>query len=124
MMVVVLPAQIVDVAGADQRPPELTSDPHDALVALVLRLEPVLLDLEVDVVGAERADQLVRVGTRLVRVAAQERLAELRLQTAGERDDPFGVRSDQLHVAGGPAALVAVEESSGGELDQIAAPGQ
>src|SRR6516165_8779422 len=36
VMVIVLPAQVMDVAGADQRPAELARDPHDPFVRAVL----------------------------------------------------------------------------------------
>ena len=67
VVVVVLAAQVVDVAGADQAPADLAGDPDDPLVALVLRREAVLLHLEVDVLGAEHAQQIVGVGARVGR---------------------------------------------------------
>ena len=67
MVVIVLAAQIVNIAGADQRPAQLAGDTDDLLVALVLDGEAVLLDLEVDVVGAEGPHQLVSVGASVGR---------------------------------------------------------
>jgi hypothetical protein len=68
VVLVVLAAEVVDVAGSDQRAADLAGDLDDPLVGLVLLGDPVLLDLEVDVVGAEDLHQLVRVGARLGRV--------------------------------------------------------
>ena len=80
---VVLPAQVMDVGGRDERTAELAGDPHDSLVGLVLLGEPVRLDLEVDVVGAEDPDQVVDVGPRVV--WAGPRSAAGRTATAGTR---------------------------------------
>ena len=52
-MLVVLAAQVVDVAGADERSAQLPGDTHDPLVALVLEGEAVALELEVHVLAAE-----------------------------------------------------------------------
>ena len=53
-----------------------------ALVGLVLLGDPVLLDLEVDVVGAEGLHQLVGVGAGVVGPPVDQALAEARLQAA------------------------------------------
>ena len=124
MVAVVLAPQVVDVARAHQRPPDLARDPHDALVGLVLRGDAVLLYLEVHVVGAERLDQLVGVGPRLRRPAVEQVLAEARLQAAGERDHALGVGGDLRHVDRRLAALVALEEAGRAQLDQVAVAGR
>ena len=72
-MVVVLAAQVVHVAGADERPADLAGDPDDPLVALVLGGETVLLDLEVDVVGAEDPQQVVGVRAGVVGAVVDQR---------------------------------------------------
>ena len=69
VVVVVLAAQVVDVGGGDERAADLAGDPHDVLVGHVLLGDAVLLDLEVDVVGAEDVEQLVDVGAGLVDAA-------------------------------------------------------
>ena len=66
VVVVVLTAQVVHVAGADELAAHLPGDAHDSLVALVLRCEPVLLNLEVDVLRTEDACQVVGVGAGVV----------------------------------------------------------
>ena len=123
-MVVVLAAQVVDIAGADERPPDLAGDPHDPLVRPVLLGEPVLLHLEVDVVGTERAEQLVGVRARLVRPLLEQVLAEARLQAAGERDHALGVRRHLLEVDRRLAALIALEEAGRGQLDEVPVAGR
>ena len=124
VVVVVLAAQVVDVAGPDERPPELAGDPDDPLVGPLLLGEAVLLDLEVDVLGAERRDQLLGVGLGLGGPPVEQVLAEARLQAAGERDHAFGVGRDLLEVDRRLAALKALEEPRRGELDEVAVAGR
>ena len=76
MVVVVLTAQVVHVTGADQRAADLAGDLHDPLVALLLRREAVLLDLEVDVVGAEDPQKVIGVGACVARPVVDQALAE------------------------------------------------
>ncbi len=94
VVVVVLAAQVVHVAGADEAAADLARDLHDPLVALVLRREAVLLDLEVDVLGPEHAQQIVGVRARVLGAVLEQPLAEARGQTAGERDHALGVALD------------------------------
>ena len=101
-------------------PPISLGDLDDALVRLVLLGQAVLLDLEVDVVGAVDLDEVVGVRAGLGRVVVHEPLAEARLEAAGERDDALGVALEQLEVDVGLAALVALEEAGAGELDEVA----
>ena len=116
---VVLAAQVVDVGGADQRPAHLPRDPHDALVGAVLLGDLVVLDLEVDVVGAEHPHQLVGVRAGLLLALLHDALAEARLEAPGERDHALRVGVEQLHVDVGLAAAEAVEVAERGELDQV-----
>ena len=120
MVVEVVAAEVVDVAGRDQRPPDLARDPDDALVGLVLLGHAVLLDLEVDVLGAEHLQQLVGVAARLGRGVVDEPPAEARLEAAGERDDAVGVALEQRQVDVGLAAPVALEVAGRAELDEVA----
>ncbi len=91
VVVVVLAAQVVHVARAHEAPADVARDALDALVALLLGGEPVALQLEVDVLGAEDAEQLVSVGTRVGRAVFGEALAEAGGEAAGERDHALGV---------------------------------
>jgi hypothetical protein len=76
VVVVVLAPQVVDVAGADQRPPDVAGDADDALVGLLLVGQPVLLELEEDVVAAEDLQQVVGVRTGVAVAPGDEALAE------------------------------------------------
>ena len=67
VVVVVLAAQVVDVGGRDERPAHLARELRDRLVDLLLLGDPVALDLEVDVLGAERLDEVVEVRARVLR---------------------------------------------------------
>jgi hypothetical protein len=116
---IVLAAQVVHVGRADQRAAQLACDADDLLVRAVLLGDLVVLDLEVDVVGAEHAQQLVRVRARLLRALLDDALAEPRLQAARERDHPLRVAVQQLHVDVGLAAAKALQVAQGGELDQV-----
>ena len=120
VMVVVLATQVVHVAGADQAAAELARDLDDALVALVLRREAVLLQLEVNVVGAEHVAQVIGMRARIVLAVVEQALTEARGQTAGERDHALGVALDQTHVDRRLAALQPVEKAGRGELDEVA----
>ena len=119
VVVEVLAPQVVDVGGGDQRPAELPGEADDPLVGLVLLVDPVLLHLEVDLVGAEGLDQVVEVGAGVVVALFDQAPAEARLQAAGEDDDALGVALQQLHVDVGLAAREALEEAGRGELDQV-----
>ena len=77
----------------------------DRLVGLLLLGDAVLLDLEVDVLGAEDLDEVVEVGARVVRRGPRRcALAEARGEAAGERDDALGVarRAGSRSTAGLP----------------------
>ena len=123
MVVVVLPAQIVHVAGADQRASDLAGDLDDPLVALLLRSEPVLLYLEVDVLGAEDPHQVVGVRACVAGTVVDQALAEARGQAAGEGDDAARPALDLGEVDGRLAALQALQETGGGQLDEVAVAG-
>ena len=120
MVVVVLAAQVVHVAGGHERPAELLGDLDDALVGLVLVGHAVLLHLEVDVVGPEHLHELVGVGAGVGGVAVHEPLAEARLQAAGQHDHALGVLREHLHVHVRLAALEAVEEAGRRQLHEVA----
>jgi hypothetical protein len=113
----------VDVGRADQRPSELAGIAGDALVRLRLLGDPVLLDLEVDVLGAEHLDELVDVGAGVGGALLDEPAAESRLEAAGERDHPFGVAVEELHVDRWLAAGEPLEKARRGQLYEVAKAG-
>ena len=95
----------------------------DPPVRPLLLVDPVLLDLEVDLLGAEGLDQVVDVGAGVVAPLLDQAPAEARLQAAGEGDHPLGVRGEQLHVDVRLAAREALEEAGRGELDEVGEAG-
>ena len=120
MVVVVLPSQVVHVAGGDERPPDLARIPRDPLVRLVLLGDLVDLDLHVDVVRPERVEQVVEVGAGVRRAVLDEPPAESRLQAAGEGDQPGGMPLEHRHVDVGLTSAEALEEARRAQLDQVA----
>ena len=105
MVAVILMAEVVNVAGADERAAHLSRDPHDPFVGAVLRGDAVVLDFEVDVLGAERANELVDVGAGLILAAVGKPPRETRSKATGEGDQPFAVAVDLSHVNGWLTAL-------------------
>ena len=89
---------------------------RDRLVDLLLLGEAVLLDLEVDVLGAEGLDEVVEVGARALQVPRDDPLARAGGEAAGEADDALGVLGEQLEVHPRLAAVQALEEALAGEL--------
>ena len=120
MVVVVLAAQVVDVAGPHERPAHLARDADDPGVGDLLVADAVLLDLEEDVVGAERLQQVVGVGARLGVAAGHEALAEARGQAARQRDEALAVALDLGEVDVRLAAVQPLQEARRGELDEVA----
>ncbi len=98
MVVVVLTPQVMDIPCADQRTTELAGDLDYPFVGLLLLSKPILLDLEVDVVGSECLHELVGMAPRVGGTALEQELAEAGLKTAGERDHSVRVASDLFHV--------------------------
>jgi hypothetical protein len=123
MVAVVLAAQVVDVARPHQAAAHLAGDRDDPLVALLLRRQAVLLDLEVDARGAEDTDQVVGVGASLRAAVLEQPLAEARGEAARQRDDALGVALDLGQVDGRLAALQPLQKAGRGELDQVAVAG-
>ena len=123
VVLVVLAAQVMNVGGRHQRPADLAGDPGDPGVGLVLVVDPVLLNLHVDLLGAEYLDQLVEVGTRVVRPVFDQPLDEAGLEAAGQADDSLRVAVEEIHVDVGLAAVVALEEPFGAERHQVAEAG-
>ncbi len=110
MVLVVLAAQVVHVGGADHRQASVARDPHGALVDDVLLGDPVLLQLDVDVLGPEDLDEVVDVLAGDVGAILDERLREGGGQAAGEGDNAVGVLLQERHVDGGLAAAHALQE--------------
>ena len=120
MIVVVLARQVVHVRGPHQRPADLARHLDDPLVRLVLLGDAVALQLEIDLIGAEDADQVVDVGAGVVGAVLDDAAAEARLQAAGQRQHALGVAREQLHVEVRLAAREALEEPGRAQHRQVA----
>jgi hypothetical protein len=117
---VVVAALVVDVGRGDQRAPQLSGVADDPVVRLRLLGDPVLLDLEVDVLWAEDLDEVVEVRARVRRPLLDQPPAEAGLEAPRERDHPLGVPGEELHVDVRLAALEALEVAGRGQLDEVA----
>ncbi len=120
VVIEVVPPEVVHVGRAHHRPPDLARDPRDVLVRLVLLGDAVALELEVDVLGAEDLDQVVRVRAGVGRRALDQPAAEARLEAARQRDHALRVAREQVHVHVGLAAPVALQVARRAELHQVA----
>jgi hypothetical protein len=114
----VLVAQVVDVAGGDEREPGRPGDLGERGVDRLLHLEAGVLDLQVDRLPPEDVGEPLHLGLGLGAVAALERLADLPGEAARERHDPLRVGGEQLPVDA-RLVVVALEVAGRGELDQV-----
>ena len=114
----VLVAEVVDVAGRDERQPGGLGGAREHGVDARLHVEPGVLHLDVDGVLAEDLPEPVELGGGVVLAVLLERLADLPGETAGERDQPVAVRLEQLPVDA-RLVVVALEVAERGELDQV-----
>ena len=119
VVVVVLPAQVVHVGGADERAAHLLGEALDRLVDLLLLRHAVVLDLEVDVLGPEDLDELVQVRAGLVEAALDDPARAAAREAARQRDHALAVAGQQLHVHARLAAVEPLEEPAAGELDEV-----
>ena len=119
VVVVVLTAQVVDVGRRDEAAAHLPREADDRLVDLLLLGDPVVLDLEVDVVGPEDVDEVVEVAAGLLHAPLDDPAARAGGEAAGERDDAVAVALQQLHVDARLAAVQALEEAGAGELREV-----
>ena len=120
MVVVVVPRQIVDVAGADQGAADLPGEADDPFVHLVLLGDAVDLDLHVEVVAPDRLDQVVEVRTGIGGSLLQDPPRQARLEAAGERDQAGGVAFEQVDVDVCLAAPEALQEAGRRQLHEVA----
>ena len=120
VVVVVLPAQVVHVAGSHQGAAQLAGDADDSFVGLVLGGDAIGLDLEVDVVGTEGTDQLIGVRPGVSVSPFHQPGAKARGQAAGQGDHPVRATVELREVKRRLASLKAFEKPGRAELDQIA----
>ena len=114
----ILPVEEVDVVGGHKRQAELSGQSDDLRVDLLLRLETVILELEVEVaLGEKRGVGPGGLLGLLVLAAGQEEV-DLALETARQPDQPGGVPGQELLVDARPV-VEALEISLGQELAQV-----
>ena len=101
----VLVAEVVDVAGRDERQARLGRELRELRVDPLLHVEARVLDLDVGRVAAEDLREPVELGARVGGAVLLERLADAAREAAGERDQPVRVPLEQLPV---DARLVVV----------------
>ena len=118
----VLVAEVVDVAGRDQRQPGFPGELRQRRVDPLLDVEAGVLHLDVGRVAAEDLGEAVEVGARVVGPVLLERLADAAGEAAGERDQALRVALEQLPVDAG-LVVVALEVAGRGELDQVRVAG-
>ena len=104
-------AKVVNVTGADERAAHLSRDPHDPLVGAVLRSDAVVLNFEVDILGAKRADELVDVSPGFVLAPVGKPARKARCEAARQCNQALTVAVDLGHVNGRLAALEPFEEA-------------
>ncbi len=114
----VLVAQVVDVAGRDERQVATRGQVDELRVDPLLHLEMRVLQLDVDVVLAEDLRQAVELRLGVRAPALLERLAHPTGQAARQRDQPLPVLLEQLPVDA-RLVVVALEEAERREPDQV-----
>ena len=94
----VLVAEVVDVAGRDERDAGARGKIDELRVERLLHLEPRILELDVGLLAAEDVHEPLELRLGLGRLALLERLRDAARQTAGEGDEPLRVRGEQVPV--------------------------
>jgi hypothetical protein len=118
----VVAVDVVAVVGGQQRRPDALGHLHQLGVGLVLRGQPVVLQLHEQVVAAEDVLQAPGLGHRALHVPLEQRLEHVPAQAARGGDETLGVVGQRLPVDPG-LVVVALEERPAGQLDQVAVAG-
>ena len=116
---VILAMGVVRVVGGDQRGTDLAGDLDELRVRVALRLQPVVLQLDEQVVLAEDLLQPAGLAERALLVALQQRLQHVATEAAGGRDQALVIAREQLPVHP-RLVVVALHERQAGELDEVA----
>ncbi len=114
----VLGAQVVHVAGADDRKARVGGEREQAGVDALVLLDARVLQLDVDVLAPEDLDEAVELLAGAGSVAGEQRLAGAPGEAARERDDAVGVLLEQ-RVVDARLVVVALEVAERAELDQV-----
>jgi hypothetical protein len=117
----VLGVEVVDVAGRDQRQPQLRCQRVQLRVDALLVGKAGVLKLDVRGVAAEDLREAVEVGARVGRTVLSERLAHPAREAAREGDQAARVPLEQLPVDP-RLVVVALQIAERRELDQVGVP--
>ena len=109
---------VVGVVGRDRRDAEVLRQPQQTLADPRLDREPVVHQLEEEVVAAEDVLELRRRGARLVVVADAQPGLDLTRRAAGGADQALRVLREELAVGAGLVVL-ALEGGAGREPEQV-----
>ena len=119
----VLPPQVVDVVGADERQIEVAGHRQEAGVHDPLLVDALVLHLEEEVAGTEDVPIGGRRLARPLRLLGAEARRHLALQAAAQADEPLRVPGQQLLVD--PRLVVeALGVAGGDQLDEVVIAGE
>ena len=118
----VLPGDVVAVVGGQQRGAQLAADLQQAGHGLALLVDPVVLDLDEEVVLAEDVLQAPGPGEGLGLVALEQGLEHVAAQAARGGDQALAVLVEQVPVDAG-LVEVALQEGPAGQLDHVPVAG-
>ena len=119
---VVLLVGVVAVVGGEQRRADLLGDLDQLRIGLALGRQPVVLQLDEQVVAPEDVLQPGGLLDRPLLVAVQQRLQHVAAEAPGGGDQPVGVLLEQLPVHPG-LVVVALHERQARQLDQVLVAG-
>ncbi len=114
----VLVAEVVDVAGSDEREARVRGELREQRVDPRLLREAGVLHLDVDVVAPEDLRETVEVGSGILWTTFLQGFTHSAREAPGERHEPLRV-SGQVAPVDARLVVVALEESGRGELDQV-----
>ncbi len=116
---VVVSVHVVRVVGGDDGRTDAAGDLDQLRVGVALGLQPVVLQLDEQVVPAEDLLQPAGLLQRALLVTLQQRLQHVAAEAAGGGDEPVVVLLEQLPVHP-RLVVVTLEEREAGELDEVA----
>ena len=115
-------AEVVHVAGTDERHVGLLGERDQLRVQPRLDLHVRVLQLDVDVVATEDGAEAVELCVRVGRAVLFERFVDAAGEAAGECDHALAVTLQELPVDA-RLVVVALEVAERGELDQVRVAG-
>ena len=118
LVIGVLLLSVVGVVGDGQGDAQLFREADQPLGGLPFLPDAVVLDLQVEVLRAEKGLQVQGAGLRSLIVVVDQGLWDLPGETAGETDEPLAVPMQQLPVDAG-ADIEALGEARGHEVAQV-----